>query len=218
MSRRQHTPRTMLGLGAAVLALTACGAGQRTQTDSQVAPVNGAYGDVGDMSLRNALLAYPEDGGSWDEGEDVPLSVTIANESDRADELVDVRSEAAADVEVTGTTVVPAGIALSSTFDERTAAVAAGSPPSRSPGAPVDSGELSIVLTDLTGPIRPGLPTFVTFTFRDAGEVTLRVPVSNPEGPRAESGEGGAEDESGEQSRPVSDVPEEPSQQPGPDG
>lgn len=204
MSRRQHVLRTASAVAA--LAVAGCGAGQTAQTAIQVAPVNGAQGDVGPISLRNALLAYPEDGGSWDSGEDVSLSLTIANAGDVADELVAVRSPAATEVVVQGTTVLPGGTAVSTTFDEGAAAAAAGSGPSRPPGAPVDSDELSIVLTDLTGPIRPGLPTYVTFLFRDAGELELRVPVSNPEGPRAESGEGGAEDESGEQLRPTADL------------
>ncbi|HET9118109.1 MAG TPA: hypothetical protein VFN75_08575, partial [Pseudonocardiaceae bacterium] len=45
---------------AAVLALVGCGAGQITQTDSQVAAVNGAYGNAGStIALRNVLIPYP---------------------------------------------------------------------------------------------------------------------------------------------------------------
>ncbi|MGH3882511.1 MAG: copper chaperone PCu(A)C, partial [Pseudonocardiaceae bacterium] len=62
MSRRHSSMRRPLAVTAlvavccaAAVALAGCGAGQITQTDSQVAAVPGAYGDVGSIALRNVL-------------------------------------------------------------------------------------------------------------------------------------------------------------------
>jgi copper(I)-binding protein len=183
---------TLVGIAAALalsaLALSGCAAGQITQTDAQVAAVNGASGDLGPIALRDAVLAYP--GGDvfgYAPGDEAPLLVTIVNSGDQTDELVSV-STPAGEVVVGGMTTIPGGFVVSSLELAR-----APGPPSAVADAadpPLGSGELRIVLTDLTGPIRPGLPTFVTFGFRDAGEVTLRVPIDAPAETRPQPAEG----------------------------
>ena len=183
---------TLVGIAAALalsaLALSGCAAGQITQTDAQVAAVNGASGDLGPIALRDAVLAYP--GGDvfgYAPGDEAPLLVTIVNSGDQTDELVSV-STPAGEVVVGGMTTIPGGFVVSSLEVAR-----APGPPSAVADAadpPLGSGELRIVLTDLTGPIRPGLPTFVTFGFRDAGEVTLRVPIDAPAETRPQPAEG----------------------------
>ena len=183
---------TLVGIAAALalsaLALSGCAAGQITQTDAQVAAVNGASGDLGPIALRDAVLAYP--GGDvfgYAPGDEAPLLVTIVNSGDQTDELVSV-STPAGEVVVGGMTTIPGGVVVSSLEVAR-----APGPPSAVADAadpPLGSGELRIVLTDLTGPIRPGLPTFVTFGFRDAGEVTLRVPIDAPAETRPQPAEG----------------------------
>ncbi len=194
--RKRSTPAvlrsTLVGIAAALalsaLALSGCAAGQITQTDAQVAAVNGASGDLGPIALRDAVLAYP--GGDvfgYAPGDEAPLLVTIVNSGNQTDELVSVSTPAAGEVVVDGTTI-PGGVVVSSLEVAR-----APGPPSAVADAadpPLGSGELRIVLTDLTGPIRPGLPTFVTFGFRDAGEVTLRVPIDAPAETRPQPAEG----------------------------
>ena len=86
MSRRFTGPlRTILpalttGLVAGVVALgiAGCGSGQVTQTDSVQPAVNGNQGNVGDVALRDVLVAYPESG-AYRAGEDAPLTLTIVN-------------------------------------------------------------------------------------------------------------------------------------------
>jgi hypothetical protein len=94
---------------AAALALVGCGAGQITQTDSQVAAVDGTYGNVGNsIALRNVLIPYPPNQtGTYPIGAAVPVLFTIINQGDSADELVGVDSPAANQVVVEGTTQVP---------------------------------------------------------------------------------------------------------------
>lgn len=191
--RKRSTPAvlrsTLVGIAAALalsaLALSGCAAGQITQTDAQVAAVNGASGDLGPIALRDAVLAYPdgEDVFGYAAGDEAPLLVTIVNSGNQTDELVSV-STPAGEVVVDGMTTIPGGFVVSSLDAARTRG------PSSAADPPLGIGQLRIVLTDLTGPIRPGLPTFVTFRFRDAGEVTLRVPIDAP----AETGPEPAED------------------------
>ncbi len=182
---------TLVGIalvGIAALSLSGCAAGQVTQTDAQVAAVNGANGDIGPIALRDVVLAYPggEDVFGYAAGDEAPLLVTIVNSGTQTDELVAVSTPAAGEVVVDGMTTIPSGFVVSSPDDARTRG------PSSAAGTAdrtLGIGELRIVLAELTGPIRPGLPTFVTFRFRDAGEVTLRVPIDAPAETRSEPAE-----------------------------
>ncbi|SDD95506.1 copper chaperone PCu(A)C [Actinokineospora iranica] len=101
-----------LGLGlAAVLGAVGCSAGQITQTDSQPPSVNGSLAQVGQIAVRDAKLAYPH-GGSYPQGSDAPVILTLVNVGSEADTLVELSSPAAASVEVTGDTALPGGAVL----------------------------------------------------------------------------------------------------------
>lgn len=109
-------------LGLAV-ALSGCGTGFETQTDTQVAVVNGASADVGAIDIREAQLAFPPSGRAFYEpGEEAELYVFLVNSGDTADELVSVTSEAASQVVVTGGKELPAHTYLTS--DRKAATVA----------------------------------------------------------------------------------------------
>lgn len=177
MSRRQQTMRMLrlpavLGC-AAVLALSGCGTGPDAFTSQHVTAVNGSSGEVGPIALRDTVFAYP--GGDnvfgYRAGEDVPIGVTIVNQSDAPDQLVAVSSPVAGGVIIQGPTTIPGGEALTTDVDD-------GDLPS--PVASDGFPQLRIVLTDLREPIKPGLNTPVTFLFRQAGEVTLAVPINAP--------------------------------------
>lgn len=184
--------------GAVALVFTGCGAGQVTQTSEQVSAVNGAEGHVGPISLLNVRLAYPADGGhAYEPGDSVTLLLTITNTGDRADELAQVSTQATDEVEITGATTVHPDVALMSSDEgaaEEAGAPAPSATASSEPAEPQDGGggadaetaQLTIVLRGLTHPVRPGLPTEITFVFAQAGEVTLRVPVGEPERGRLE--------------------------------
>ncbi len=180
MSRRQQTMRilrlpALLGCAAA-LALSGCGAGPSAQTAQQVAAVNGSNGEVGPIVLRDTVFAYPggENVFGYQVSDEVPLGVTIVNESDTPDQLVSVTSPVARSVVVEGRTTIAGGDAVTSIADAT--AISTGAP------GQAQSRQLRIVLTDLREPIRPGVNTPVTFRFREAGEVTLTVPVDAPVG------------------------------------
>jgi copper(I)-binding protein len=154
---------------ATALALVGCGAGQITQTASQVTAVDGAHGDVGtNIALRDVLIPYPPSShGTYPAGSSVPVLLTIANQGASADELIAVTSPAASQVLVLGTTTIPPGTNVTSTLG------------STQPTSPLVVGQLRIVL-NTTQALPSGLNTPVTFIFRNAGKVTLPVPIAAP--------------------------------------
>ncbi|ONI81795.1 hypothetical protein ALI22I_36930 [Saccharothrix sp. ALI-22-I] len=88
---------TGLGLVAA-----GCSAGQVTQTDTQVAAVNGASGQAGDIAVRDAQFLFPVEHGSYEQGDDAPIMVVIANNGTSPDKLLAVTSEFSEPAELTG--------------------------------------------------------------------------------------------------------------------
>jgi hypothetical protein len=162
---------------AAALALVGCGAGQITQTDTQVAAVDGTSGDVGpSIALRDVLLPSPPNpAGTYPAGSAVPVVLTIINGGDQPDELVAVTSPAGQAL-VLGAAQIPPGSTVISTAG------------SAGPTSPLVVGELRIVLTT-TQPLHAGLTTPITFQFRNAGKRTLQVPMGPP--PNAPSNSAG---------------------------
>lgn len=158
---------------AAALTLVGCGAGQIAQTDKDVAAVNGSSGNARNaIALRDVLIPDPPNQqGSYPAGSTVPVVFTIVNQTGSADELIGVSSPAASQALVVGTTRIPPGSTVTS---------AAGAIPlPGEPTSPLVTGELYVALIT-TQPLHAGLNTPVTFQFRNAGKVTLSVPMAAP--------------------------------------
>jgi copper(I)-binding protein len=103
------------GLG---LVAVGCSAGQVTQTDTQVAAVDGASGNAGPIAVRNVMLAFPPDGNRYKEGEDVPMTFVIANTGMTPDKLLSIKSEASdSEAEVVGSKEIPPQYALRAEYD-----------------------------------------------------------------------------------------------------
>lgn len=116
------------GLG---LVAVGCSAGQVTQTDTQVAAVDGASGNAGPIAVRNVMLAFPPDGNRYHEGEDAPLTFVIANSGSAPDKLLSIKSEASeAEAEVVGSKDIPAQYALRAEYDASKAPVKSSAPSS----------------------------------------------------------------------------------------
>ena len=117
MSRAQQNStgrlrRASLAVGlAALLAVTGCGAGQITQTDSQLPAVNGASATAGSIAVRDAQFAYPHEG-HYAKGGEAVLFGSLVNTGAEADTLVSVSSPVAAEVELTGDKALPGATAL----------------------------------------------------------------------------------------------------------
>lgn len=108
---RTILPAAALGL-VGVLGVTGCSAGQVTQTDSIEPAVNGNTGQVGDISLRDVRVAYPEDG-SYEPGDEVALQLTIVNDGDTATALESVSSDISdVDAELLGNPSLPGRFGL----------------------------------------------------------------------------------------------------------
>lgn len=97
------------GLG---LAAAGCSAGQVTQTDTQVAVVNGASGQAGDVSVRDAQFLFPTAHGAYEEGDDAPITVVVANNGTAEDKLVAVTSDFSGPAEISGDTQLEPGSAI----------------------------------------------------------------------------------------------------------
>ncbi|SDF60684.1 Copper(I)-binding protein [Blastococcus aurantiacus] len=185
------------------VALSACSAGQVTQTATQERDKVGAMAQVGDITLRQVELAYPR-GGSYDAGDDAELTMAIVNTGEEADTLVSVEGEGFSSAEITG-----------SSAEVNTAGAPAGSTPVATADeieiAPdttvfVGSGDLSVTLTGLDDGLTVGQHIPLVLTFENAGEVEISATVSTPSR-EEERGEGfdfhHSEEEGGEGSEDI---------------
>jgi copper(I)-binding protein len=136
------------GLG---LVAVGCSAGQITQTDTQVAAVDGASGNAGPIAVRNVMLAFPPDGNRYHEGDDVPLTFVIANTGENTDKLLSIKSEAAdGEAEVVGGKDIPSRYALQAEYDPSKAPTKT-SAPSSSSSAPSSTGTPSSSVSPTSG-------------------------------------------------------------------
>lgn len=143
-----------------VSALTACG-----EDDPEEGPGGpGVAASVGDMDLRNVRLDNPPDG-VYEIGSAALLGVAMVNNGDEDDELIGVSGP-----DFTGAVV-----------DENSA--------SSTPGIVVPEGETVftdgpegpvLVLVGIDETLRTSESLEITFTFEQAGEVTVDAPVSAP--------------------------------------
>jgi len=223
MNRLRRAP-VAIGLAGLVtaLAVAGCSAGQNTQTDSVEPAVNGSQGQVGPIAIRNAQIAYPHDG-TYSAGASAPLILTIVNTGSKADELVEVTSEVAGNVTITGDRALRPGRATDvgtpgavggapsssastttvTTTTTVTSTTGVSAPPSAPPSSrpsgppsassstrptaePVEIGKATIVLSGLSTTLSPGMSYSVTFSFRDAGSITLELPIATPLSARPE--------------------------------
>lgn len=205
MSRSPRTRRTgVAAIGAVIgaLALAGCGAGQITQTSSQVASVSGAQANVGSIGIRDAQFEYAatENASVYTRGGNAPLELTIVNSGGTDDRLVSASSPVARSVRISGNTVISGGRIVLVEGEPAAAAPlpAPGAGPAAQPStsaAPTSAAlapdseptGANIVLIGVNQEIRPGLNYPVTLTFQKAGAVTVNVPVGNPTTPRTES-------------------------------
>jgi copper(I)-binding protein len=182
----------LIALGAAVLT-AACAAGQQAQTSVEKPSIDGTEGSIGQISLVNVSFHAPS-GTSYAAGADAGMSVYISNGADSADKLTNVSSSA-----FPGGWSVVKSSSLSSATPSATPLPASTSSPATTTGTPLkipagsavglglsgigaDGGDSpkTLVLKGLASgaaPLTPGMSVKVTFTFANAGQTTLTVPV-----------------------------------------
>jgi copper(I)-binding protein len=204
--KRRVLGSVVLGLGAA-LAIAGCGAGQITQTDTQQPAVNGAYAQAGRVLIRDAALQFPQSGQqAYAAGSNAPLSLVIVNQEPTDDELVSVSSPLASGAQIEGSKVIVAGSYLvvggqeggagAETSAAQPSSATAAAAASGGVKTPEKMGHATVVLQGLRTNVWAGMTVPVTFTFRNAGQVTVELPIAAPAYPRtpapqAEHAEGG---------------------------
>lgn len=189
---RVHRRGLLLVAGAlGSLLMSACSSGQIAQTARDVSAVEGSSATRDGVGVRDARIAEPP-GGSYSSGGDAPLLVAIATDDGTSDTLVRVTSDAADSVTVT-----------TRSSGSPSASASAAPSPSASPSdatldIKLDAGSLLVFgggggggpgsentlnLVGLRHDLSPGMTVRVTFSFAQAGDLTLNVPVATPDGP-----------------------------------
>ncbi|MGE3286802.1 MAG: hypothetical protein AB7J32_11970 [Pseudonocardia sp.] len=176
MSRIERSRPNRIAKGiaaaAAALLLAGCGAGQLTGTSTQGSSSGGANGSAGSIVVRDAEIEFgagATEAVVFPVGSSAPLTMHIVNQGYAGDALVSASSPIATSVQVGGATELPGGQAL-----------LVGSAPQVLPGTQATQ----LTLVGLTQDVRAGLTYPVELTFRDAGRLTLNLPVANPTTPR----------------------------------
>ncbi|MBA8826599.1 hypothetical protein FHX42_003978 [Saccharopolyspora lacisalsi] len=196
MSRPQYNKAVRLrlapvviGLGA-VMALTGCSAGQDADTSEVNAAVFGDNAQAGSMAVRDAVLAFPGGEAHYPKGSSAPMDVVLINKANAVDRLIGASSPYAKSVRITGDTTIPGGTRLHSNGEspKRQQSTSATRQPTSAAEQPQQTGpvqhpQVNIALVGLTQTIRPGTVVPVTLRFRQAGEITVHVPI----GPSPES-------------------------------
>jgi copper(I)-binding protein len=173
--------------------LSACSAGQVTQTATQERDKVGAMAQAGDLTIRAVRLESPR-GGTYDSGDDAELQVAIVNAGDEPDALVGISGEGFGDVEFDSGSTATASPSATPTA---TASPSATPTPTATPGSRSSSDTeieiparatifigtdgASVTLTSLDQPLTTGQYLELAFEFEKAGEVPLLVMVATPE-------------------------------------
>ena len=164
---------TMGALLLSPIALTACSAGQVSQTATQNRDKVGPEAAVGDITLRQITLAHPQDG-LYEEGENAELQMAIVNTSTEADTLVGIEGEVFDGVLVSGqATASPAVPGSPSAEPVATTAPAAPTTPGTTPQTTAPEATPSPgALPTPTVPAAPSTPTA-------SSEVEIPVPAGS---------------------------------------
>src|SRR5882762_5378767 len=194
VSRAEHPTTTrrrvlsgVIGIGIAA-ALAGCGAGQITQTDTQLAGINGANGDAGPIALRDVQLAYPPNKqGVYQPGSNAMLIVTVVNTGLTPDTLVKVTSPAVTNVLIngsaTGTAALPDNFAVAAGSDPDDSTIIVSPSASATTGAPTTAPTTAPSETAFESSLSPKAPNRMTIEligFRSINGGPLRAGMTIP--------------------------------------
>jgi copper(I)-binding protein len=197
-STRRGRIRLVAGsaLVGALLALSACSAGQLAQTAQQQSAIAGVNGQTADgrVALRNALIPFNGPQG-YQQGGNAPMAVSIFNNGPNAVKLVDVSAQDASDVVLVGgagTNVVPSPSAPPPSPTATASPSAAPSPTTTAPSGQtsfsitIASGGYAVLtqqdgtylqLVGLHRSLASGDTVPVVFSFDDGSSATMTLPV-----------------------------------------
>ncbi len=204
VSRRRTRWLALLVVAASVMPLAACGAGQVAATAENLPAVEGAGARRGGLTLADIRIATPLTG-AYRIGDDAELYGAISADDMTSDTLVSIRTAAAPDVTLkfglgigapAASDAAPSGSTSAASTASASASASTGPSPSTGPGPgeinlPISSGKLPVfksggdilLLHGLTRVLTPGMTVSMTFSFAQAGDITLDVPVATPDSP-----------------------------------
>ncbi|MGV0626885.1 hypothetical protein [Mycolicibacter minnesotensis] len=167
--------KAAIGLVAAA-ALAGCGTGQISQTADQAAAVNGSSATVGNLALRDVRIQATQSGDALEPGKTVDLVFVVSNQSpETSDELTEITTSVGKVSPLSGSKTVPVdGVLIVSAPagpDLPTAPASKALPD-------VANANIAAASVTLDKPIRNGLTYDFTFNFKNAGSVSLNVPIS----------------------------------------
>ncbi|MVU79393.1 hypothetical protein GPX89_19365 [Nocardia sp. ET3-3] len=201
-SRRRAVTVAALAAGA-VLALSGCGAGQVSQTATQVAAVNGNSTNSGSIALRDVrFLLPPTEEYNNAKGGKAVLAFSAINMSDnKTDELVSISAGDLGQVKLADKVEIkPSSVVVADKPTAKDAAQAAAvheqntGEPAADKSADPAAKPILVEVTGLTKDITPGLTYPLSFVFKNGGTVAINVPVdAGPNNPRQEPAKSGAE-------------------------
>jgi hypothetical protein len=149
-----------------------------------VAAINGTSTDAGTIALRNVHIIYPDsEEYSIEPGGTALLGFTIANlDGYRDDVLTGIETEFAGSVTGADDIAIPALGSVVAGVSPETTDLLETVDESPQPTSPEDTPIVpaaveTVELIDLKEGVRPGLTIPFTFSFKEAGDVTLSVPV-----------------------------------------
>jgi copper(I)-binding protein len=174
VKRRAAVATLALAAALGLATLTGCGAGQITQTDTQLSGVNGFQGRAGDVEVRDATIAYAgqaNTGAIYRAGEAASLNMTLVNTGTAPDRLVAVSSPVAASGQIQGDAVIAGG-----------RAVQVGNSDTPSDAAALADKTINVQLVGLKQNIDAGLNYPVVLVFQRGGVLTAELPVGTPTG------------------------------------
>jgi copper(I)-binding protein len=192
----QRIPVRRIGIGlavAAALLTSACAAGQHAQTADEQSTLDGVNASVGTIDLRALVIEAPA--GStvyYPVGSDLQLKLVIVNNATRPDRLTSITSPVARDWGAFNTTadadqVVSAHAAPTLPSSTAPASSAAPLPTALKSVTITGNGRVgyatpeakgALLLVHATRQVYPGTSVPLTFTFANAGKITVQVPVA----------------------------------------
>jgi copper(I)-binding protein len=153
-NRRRVTAAATLVL---VPLASGCAAGQDAQTSRQYQATEAVSATHNGMEIRNLFVLGPGQGQALPAGAAAPVYLALVNNSAKPDQLLAISAP---------------GLAAAGQVPEGSVAL-----PPKQIVTPGFQGQPPLTLQQLAGPLRGGEWRRITFQFREAGTVTVSVPV-----------------------------------------
>ena len=152
--------------------LSACSAGQVTQTATQERDKTGAQAQVGDITLRGGQLRSPS-GGSYESGDDAELQLAIINSGTEDDTLISVDGKGFSSAEISSSGSSASGSSSSSSASSTSSAA----PTSGSAAATTSGPSAPTSTAPTSGAATSSAPASSAATTTSSGPQEIQIPA-----------------------------------------